>query len=44
MHCAICDKNDDNVTHETKDCPECQAIIYDTLMGYDQETELLNEE
>lgn len=37
MHCAICDKEDDNVTHNNTDCYECQEVIYETLAGYGQE-------
>lgn len=40
IRCAICDREDEAVTHSNKDCRVCQAIIYDTIAGYDTETDL----
>lgn len=37
MRCAICDKDDENVTHFNTDCYECQEVIYDTLASYEPE-------
>ena len=40
MHCAICDREDDSVTHSNPDCRVCQAVIYDTIAGYDSDMDL----
>lgn len=37
MHCAICDKDDDNVTAFNTDCSECQEVIFETIAGYGQD-------
>lgn len=39
MRCAICDSDDDTVTHVNTDCRTCQAVIYDTILSYDNEHE-----
>jgi hypothetical protein len=39
MRCAICDKEDETVNHINTDCRECQAIITDTILSYDQDKE-----
>lgn len=36
MRCAICDHDDDSVTHINTDCPSCQAVISDTINSYDK--------
>lgn len=36
MRCAICDHDDDSVTHLNTDCPSCQAVITDTINSYDK--------
>ena len=35
MKCAICNKEDEIVTHAVTDCSECQSIIRDTVAGYE---------
>ena len=44
MRCAICDHDDDSVTHINTDCPSCQAVISDTINSYDKLDEDLIEE
>lgn len=47
MHCAICDREDESVTHINKDCPQCQSVISDTIAGYglaDEEFERYEDE
>lgn len=36
MKCAICDAEDESVTAFNTDCGVCQAVIYDTIQGYDK--------
>jgi len=36
MRCAICDSEDDTVTHTQKDCRVCQAIINEIIFAYDE--------
>ena len=40
MKCAICDREDETVTHNNTDCRVCQAVIYDTIAGYDSDNDL----
>ena len=37
MKCAICNAEDESVTHINTDCSVCQAIIYETIAGYDDD-------
>jgi hypothetical protein len=39
MKCAICDAEDETVTAYNTDCRVCQAVIYDTIAGYDNDIE-----